>query len=190
MKPRYVLATTSLISALAGATPVMAGPLGIVSGGAGAIGTLGGTVSGFGGNPGIGVGSMVGAGGQFQDAIAPPNLVIDRGPLRRANGVAQSVNERAQTRVEGASDAALEKSASSVGGAEGAAAAAANAQGSGDVTVTKPGNPGVTRRPPRGLDANGSARGEASASARGDASTGSASAEAGGSAQTEAQVKR
>lgn len=190
MKPRYVLATTSLISALAGATPAMAGPLGIVSGGAGAIGTLGGTLSGSGGNLGIGAGSAIGAAGQFQGAFTPPNIVVERAPLGRANGVVQSVNERAQTRIEGVRDAALEKSASTVGEVEGAAASAANAQGEGQLAVTKSGSFGITGRPLRSLDATGSVRGDASASARGDASATSASAEAGGSAQAQAQVKR
>jgi hypothetical protein len=168
----------------------MAGPLGIVSGGAGAIGTLGGTLSGSGGTLGLGAGSAIGAAGQFQGAFTPPNIAIDRAPLGRANDVLQSVNERAQSRIGGARDATLTTSGSAVGEFEGAAAAAANAQGSGQLEATKSGNPGVTRRPLRSLDANGSARGDASASARGDAPAGSASAEAGGSAQTQAKVKR
>lgn len=190
MKPRYVLAATSLISALAGATPAMAGPLGIVSGGAGAIGTLGETLSGTGGNLGLGAGSAIGAAGQFQGAFTPPNMVIDRAPLGRANDVLQSVNDRAQNRIEGARDAALEKSSSTAGEVEGAAAAAANAQGAGQLPVTKTGSLGVAGRPLRSLEATGSAQGDASGSARGNGSTASASAEAGGSAQTQAQVKR
>lgn len=190
MKSRYVLATTSLISALAGATPAMAGPLGLVSGGAGAVGALGTTLSGAGGNPAFGAGSAIGAGGQFQGAFTPPNLGIERAPIGRTKGTLESVNERARTRVEGATEAALEKSTSTVGGAGSAATAAANAQGSGDVAASKPGDPGVRMHPLRVPAASASARGEASASARGDASTRSASAEADGSAQTEAQIRR
>lgn len=190
MKPRYLLATTSLISALAGAAPAMAGPLGIISGGAGAVGSLTGTLSGFGANPAIGAGGMAGAMGQFQGAFTPPNLIIDRAPLGRADDVLHSVKGRAQNRIEGAREAALERSTSTVGTVEGAAAAAGQVEASGEAGVTKSVNPGVTHRPLRSLEASGSAQGGASASARGEAPAGSASAEAGGSAQTQAQVKR
>lgn len=196
MKPRYVLATTSLISALAGA-PAMAGPLGIISGGAGAVGSLTGTVSGFGANPALSAGGMAGAMGQFQGAVTPPNLVIERAPLERADDALQSVKGRARNRIEGARDriegvrdAVTERSTTAAGEVTGAAAAAGQVQGSGDVGVTKSLNPSLTHRPLRSLEASGSAQGEASASARGEAPAGSASAEAGGSAQTQAQVKR
>lgn len=189
MKPRYVLATTSLISALAGA-PAMAGPLGIISGGAGAVGSLTGTVSGFGANPALSAGGMAGAMGQFQGAVTQPNLVIERAPLGRADDALQSVKGRARNRIEGVRDAVTERSTTAAGEVTGAAAAAGQVQGSGDVGVTKSLNPSLTHRPLRSLEASGSAQGEASASARGEAPAGSASAEAGGSAQTQAQVKR
>jgi hypothetical protein len=136
MKPRQYLRATAVAGALCGAVTASAGPLGLVSGGAGAIGALGGTLSGTNGNPSMAIGSVLGAGGQFHGAITPPNAVIDTAPLRRADGIANSVRSRAQGRVEGATDAVLQKSTSALGRAEGAASGAANAQASGEAPTS------------------------------------------------------
>ena len=159
MKPRQFLLASAVAGALSGAAPTFAGPLGIISGGAGAgaIGTLGGTLSGAGTSPAMGFGSMLGAGGQFQGAITPPNPVIDTAPVRRGNGLANSVRGRAQGAVEGTGEAAVQRSASALGQAEGAAAAAANAQASGGASATPTANAGRMLRPLRRVDASGSA---------------------------------
>lgn len=187
MKPRQFLLVTAVAGALSGAAPAFAGPLGILSGGAGAgaIGTLGGTLSGSGGNPAMGLGSTLGTAGQFQGAITPPNADIDTAPLRRAPGAVNSVRGRAQGALEGTSEAAVQRSRSVLGQAEGAAAA--DAQASGGASATPGAGTGRMLRPLRGVDASGSASagGEASASANRAAPAASASAEVDGSAQAQ-----
>src|SRR5512147_2479019 len=164
MKTRRLLVASSLVSALAGATPALAGPLGIVSGGVGAIGTLGGSLSGMGSNPALGVGSMIGATGQFQGAVTSPNLVIDRAPIRSAIGTVHTVGERARGRAQGATEAALSTTGSAAGEAASTVSAAgeaqAAAQGAGEVAVPRPGRVSATPRlPSLGADASASAAG-------------------------------
>jgi hypothetical protein len=138
MKPRQFLLVTAVAGALGGAAPAFAGPLGIVSGGAGAIGALGGTLSGAGGNPTMGFGGLLGTAGQFQGTIMPPNAVIDTAPVRHAPGVVNSVRGRAQGALEGASEAAVRRSTSALGGVEGAAAAAAHGEASASASSAAP----------------------------------------------------
>ena len=186
MKSRHILVTTSLIGALAGATPAIANPLGIVSGGAGAFGALGGTLSGPSAAPMLGVGSAIGAAGQFQGAITQPGAVIDPSLAGHASGFVQSTGSQARARIEGAGDATLQQSSAAVGEVGAAAATAANANAAGRLLAVNP----LRVRPPRSLEAGVSARGDASGSASAGTPSASASAEAEGSAQSQAQVKR
>lgn len=190
MKPRHILLTTSLIGALAGATTSFANPLGIVSGGAGVFGALGGTLSGPSANPTLGVGSAIGAAGQFQGAIAHPNLVIDPSLAGRAHGIVHSTGNRARSRVEGAGEATVNQSTSVLGGIEAATAAAAETNAAGRVPGVNAVRSPLRVRPLRSLDAGVSAGGEASGSANATSPSTSTSAEVDGSAQAQAQVNR
>ena len=88
MKRHSMFAATALAGALAIAMPALAaGPLGVISGGAGGgvMGTLGGTLSGPTSNLGFGGAGVLGGASQFQGQIVPPPLTIQRPALPSVN---------------------------------------------------------------------------------------------------------
>lgn len=122
MKRHSTLAATAIAAAFAIAMPASAGPLGGITGGAGAgvLGTLGGTVaspiSTLGAGAGAGAMGMVGgtlaaptstlggsttgalgAGGQAGVEVVRPGVTIERLPLRRATQTLDAVGDRAKS---------------------------------------------------------------------------------------------
>ena len=106
MKRHSMFAATAVAGALAIAMPASAGPLGVISGGAGGgvLGTLGGTLSSPASTLGLGAGGAFGGAGQFQGQITRPDLTIERLPLRPAVDAVQSVSDKAKSQAGAAAD--------------------------------------------------------------------------------------
>lgn len=184
MKRHIVLVTASLAGALAIAMSVEAGPLGVISGGAGggAMGALGGTLSGAGQNFGMGSTGALGAGGQFQGQMMQPDPSTGRAPLRSATGAVQWTRDKAESKAGAVRDTAQSTSGFAAGETqEAVSATAANAHIAGQASASASGRENASGRRPRNVHAFGSAH------AKGEASVDSRS---GGSAQTEAALQR
>ena len=209
MKRHSMFAATTLAGALAIAMPALAaGPLGVISGGAGGgvIGTVGGTLSSPTSNLGFGGAGVLGGTSQFQGQIVPPPLTIQRPALPSVNpnlgagaggaleaaGQAQGEIARPERTIErpplrratGAVQSVGERAQSKVG-ATGSVVNSTSANAAGEASGAVSSTAGIAQTAGR-LSASASANSDVSA--QGGASSGSASVNADGSARARAQA--